>query len=47
MMETFLAEYSLSSNESVALMCLAEALLRVPASLTMDALIQGKIAPAD
>ena len=39
MMETFLAEYSLSSNESVALMCLAGALLRVPNSLTMDALI--------
>ena len=47
MMETFLAEYGLSSKEGVALMCLAEALLRVPDSLTMDALIQDKIAPAD
>lgn len=47
MMETFLAEYGLSSREGVALMCLAEALLRVPDSLTMDALIQDKIAPAD
>jgi len=47
MMETFLAEYGLSTREGVALMCLAEALLRVPDSLTMDALIQDKIAPAD
>jgi RHH-type proline utilization regulon transcriptional repressor/proline dehydrogenase/delta 1-pyrroline-5-carboxylate dehydrogenase len=39
MMETFLAVYSLRSNEGVALMCLAEALLRVPNSQTMDALI--------
>ncbi len=46
-METFLAEYGLSTKEGVALMCLAEALLRVPDSLTMDALIQDKIAPAD
>ncbi|NQU57472.1 MAG: bifunctional proline dehydrogenase/L-glutamate gamma-semialdehyde dehydrogenase PutA, partial [Rhodospirillales bacterium] len=47
MMETFLAEYGLSTSEGVALMCLAEALLRVPDNLTMDALIQDKIAPAD
>ncbi|MDA1100477.1 MAG: bifunctional proline dehydrogenase/L-glutamate gamma-semialdehyde dehydrogenase PutA [Proteobacteria bacterium] len=47
MMETFLAEYGLSTKEGVALMCLAEALLRVPDTLTMDALIQDKIAPAD
>ncbi len=46
-METFLTEYGLSTSEGVALMCLAEALLRVPDSLTMDALIQDKIAPAD
>ena len=46
-METFLAEYGLSTKEGVALMCLAEALLRVPDSLTMDALIQDKIAPAN
>jgi len=46
-METFLAEYGLSTTEGVALMCLAEALLRVPDSQTMDALIQDKIAPAD
>lgn len=47
MMETFLAEYGLSTDEGVALMCLAEALLRVPDNLTMDALIQDKIAPAN
>lgn len=47
LMETFLAEYGLSTKEGVALMCLAEALLRVPDSLTIDALIQDKIVPAD
>jgi RHH-type proline utilization regulon transcriptional repressor/proline dehydrogenase/delta 1-pyrroline-5-carboxylate dehydrogenase len=31
-MEMFLAEYGLSTNEGIALMCLAEALLRVPGS---------------
>ncbi|MBR9905629.1 MAG: hypothetical protein GYB15_18400, partial [Gammaproteobacteria bacterium] len=30
MMEAFLAEYGLSTTEGVGLMCLAEALLRVP-----------------
>ena len=47
LMETFLAEYGLSTEEGVALMCLAEALLRVPDRLTIDALIQDKIASAD
>src|SRR5690606_17669420 len=37
-------EYSLSSQEGVALMCLAEALLRIPDSATRDALIRDKIA---
>ena len=45
-MEAFLAEYGLSTDEGVALMCLAEALLRVPDSETMDALIDDKIAPS-
>lgn len=45
MMELFLTEYGLSSDEGVALMCLAEALLRVPDAETMDALIEDKIAP--
>lgn len=46
-METFLSEYGLTTEEGVALMCLAEALLRVPDDITIDALISDKIAPAD
>jgi RHH-type transcriptional regulator, proline utilization regulon repressor / proline dehydrogenase / delta 1-pyrroline-5-carboxylate dehydrogenase len=40
-------EYALSSQEGVALMCLAEALLRIPDVGTRDALIRDKIAPGD
>ncbi|SEQ46638.1 RHH-type transcriptional regulator, proline utilization regulon repressor / proline dehydrogenase / delta 1-pyrroline-5-carboxylate dehydrogenase [Loktanella sp. DSM 29012] len=47
LMEVFLAEYGLSTDEGIALMCLAEALLRVPDSITIDALIEDKIAPSD
>ena len=47
MMEVFLAEYGLSTDEGVALMCLAEALLRVPDADTIDALIEDKIAPSN
>jgi len=47
LMEVFLAEYGLSTDEGVALMCLAEALLRVPDAITMDALIEDKISPSD
>ncbi len=47
MMETFLTEYGLSTEEGVALMCLAEALLRVPDDETIDVLIHDKIAPAN
>jgi len=36
LMESFLAEYGLSTQEGVALMCLAEALLRVPDDETVD-----------
>jgi len=39
-----LQEYALSSHEGVALMCLAEALLRIPDAATRDALIRDKIA---
>ena len=42
-MENFLAEYGLTTKEGVALMCLAEALLRVPDSQTIDELIEDKI----
>jgi RHH-type proline utilization regulon transcriptional repressor/proline dehydrogenase/delta 1-pyrroline-5-carboxylate dehydrogenase len=38
-----LQEYALSSQEGVALMCLAEALLRIPDAATRDALIRDKI----
>ncbi|MFP4238333.1 MAG: hypothetical protein ACLFRZ_03450, partial [Rhodosalinus sp.] len=40
LMEVFLAEYGLSTDEGIALMCLAEALLRVPDAETIDALIE-------
>ena len=47
LMEVFLAEYGLSTDEGIALMCLAEALLRVPDAETMDELIEDKIAPSN
>ncbi|WP_423206536.1 bifunctional proline dehydrogenase/L-glutamate gamma-semialdehyde dehydrogenase PutA [Paracoccus yeei] len=47
LMEHFLSEYGLSTREGVALMCLAEAMLRVPDRQTIDALIEDKIAPSD
>jgi RHH-type transcriptional regulator, proline utilization regulon repressor / proline dehydrogenase / delta 1-pyrroline-5-carboxylate dehydrogenase len=47
LMEHFLGEYGLSTREGVALMCLAEAMLRVPDRHTIDALIEDKIAPSD
>ncbi len=47
LMELFLEEYGLSTDEGVALMCLAEALLRVPDTDTIDALIEDKIAPSE
>jgi RHH-type proline utilization regulon transcriptional repressor/proline dehydrogenase/delta 1-pyrroline-5-carboxylate dehydrogenase len=42
--DAFMHEYALSSEEGVILMCLAEALLRIPDSATADALIADKIA---
>jgi len=47
MMETFLSEYGLDTDEGVALMCLAEAYLRTPDSETLDALISDKIGEGD
>ena len=41
--EGLVKEYDLSSQEGVALMCLAEALLRIPDHATRDALIRDKI----
>ncbi|PKH26441.1 trifunctional transcriptional regulator/proline dehydrogenase/L-glutamate gamma-semialdehyde dehydrogenase [Enterobacterales bacterium CwR94] len=43
MVQSLLQEFSLSSQEGVALMCLAEALLRIPDKSTRDALIRDKI----
>jgi RHH-type proline utilization regulon transcriptional repressor/proline dehydrogenase/delta 1-pyrroline-5-carboxylate dehydrogenase len=45
--EDFLREYSLSTKEGLALMVLAEALLRVPNAATADRLIEDKLAAAD
>lgn len=45
--DSFLTQYALSSDEGIALMCLAEALLRVPDNPTIDSLIKDKIATAD
>jgi len=43
LVQSLLQEFALSSQEGVALMCLAEALLRIPDSATRDALIRDKI----
>jgi len=45
--EGLIHEYSLSSEEGVSLMCLAEALLRIPDNATRDALIRDKVATGD
>jgi len=42
--EGLIQEFSLSSQEGVALLCLAEALLRIPDAPTRDALIRDKVA---
>jgi RHH-type proline utilization regulon transcriptional repressor/proline dehydrogenase/delta 1-pyrroline-5-carboxylate dehydrogenase len=46
-LDAFLHEYGLSSQEGVLLMCIAEALLRVPDDLTQERLIRDKISAAD
>ena len=45
--ESFLQEFSLGTREGLALMCLAEALLRIPDDDTRDRLIAEKIGSAD
>ena len=45
--DAFMREYGLSSEEGVILMCIAEALLRIPDSETADELIAEKIAGGD
>lgn len=46
-LDAFLQEFGLSNQEGVALMCLAEALLRIPDAETQDALIAEKITSGD
>ncbi len=45
--ESFMRQYDLSSEEGVLLMCVAEALLRIPDAATADRLIQDKLGDAD
>ncbi len=47
LMESFLQEFGLSNNEGLALMCLAEALLRVPDTETVDKLIAERISSGE
>ncbi|MDM7984382.1 MAG: bifunctional proline dehydrogenase/L-glutamate gamma-semialdehyde dehydrogenase PutA [Maricaulis sp.] len=47
LMESFLQEFGLSNKEGLALMCLAEALLRVPDGATADKLIAEKISTGE
>lgn len=46
-LESFLQQYSLNTQEGLALMTLAEALLRIPDKDTADALIKDKVAAAN
>ncbi|MEQ1543068.1 MAG: bifunctional proline dehydrogenase/L-glutamate gamma-semialdehyde dehydrogenase PutA [Novosphingobium sp.] len=46
-LDAFLQTYGLGTDEGIALMCLAEALLRVPDAATADALIHDKLAGID
>jgi RHH-type proline utilization regulon transcriptional repressor/proline dehydrogenase/delta 1-pyrroline-5-carboxylate dehydrogenase len=46
-LDAILREYDLSNREGVALMCLAEALLRIPDSATADLLIADKLLDGD
>ncbi|MFN2646588.1 MAG: hypothetical protein ABR570_16500, partial [Burkholderiales bacterium] len=45
--ESFLRHYGLSTREGVALMCVAEALLRIPDAATADALLREKLSQGD
>ena len=46
-MQSFLQQYDLSSQEGVLLMCVAEALLRIPDAQTADKLIRDKLSQGD
>src|SRR5215208_3642592 len=45
--DALMHEFSLSSQEGIALMCLAEALLRIPDPATADRLIRDKLGKGD
>jgi RHH-type proline utilization regulon transcriptional repressor/proline dehydrogenase/delta 1-pyrroline-5-carboxylate dehydrogenase len=47
MIDALLLEYSLDTKEGILLMCLAEALMRIPDAVTADALIKDKLSVAD
>ncbi len=47
MIDALLLEYSLDTQEGILLMCLAEALMRIPDAATADALIRDKLTIAD
>ena len=47
MIDSFMQQYSLDTEEGVFLMCLAEALIRVPDKATADALIKDKLSRAN
>ncbi len=46
-LDSFLQQYQLSTDEGIALMCLAEALLRIPDTATRDKLIHDKLGSGD
>ena len=47
MIDALLLEYSLDTKEGILLMCLAEALMRVPDKETADAFIKDRLSVAD
>lgn len=47
LIDSFLQQFTLSSEEGIVLMCLAEALLRIPDADTADALIRDKLTSGD
>ena len=46
-LDAFLQEFGLSNHEGIALMCIAEALLRIPDDATADRLIAEQLATGD
>lgn len=46
-LDAILRQYDLSSEEGIALMCVAEALLRIPDAKTVDKLLEDKLTSAD